>query len=108
KLSHRDASVAFDYQDRQAAVCGHVLILFADAFLQNIELNVTGLFGQGLQRDIAAAVVVQRVQQSHEIAARRSEAGAGRTVSDGRDFKRVLDSMRLERLARQLVFELAD
>ena len=101
-------AVARDLQHRETAVRRHVLILFADPFLEDVELDVAGLFGQRLQRDVVAPVVVERVEQPDDIAARRAEPGAGRQIGDRRHLEGVLDAVLAQRLARQRVAELAD
>src|SRR5439155_11640279 len=55
-----------------------------------------------------AAIVMQRVEQTDQVAARRPQARAGRKVGDGSDFEGILNSVRLQSLARQLVAQIVD
>ena len=69
---------------------------------------MTSLFGQRLQRNIVAPIVMQRVEQSDEIAARGAESRAGGKIGDRGDLEGVLDAVGLQRLAGQLVAKLTD
>src|SRR5687768_11231813 len=77
-----DLTVARDLQDRQTAEGSHVLILLSDPLLQDIELDVTRLFGKLLKRHVVATIVVQCIEKSNEIATRGSQAGSGGKISD--------------------------
>jgi hypothetical protein len=69
---------------------------------------VTRLLGQRLQRHVVAAVVMQRVEQSDQVAARGAEAGPGGKVGDRRHLEAVADAMRPQRLAGQFVPQFVD
>ena len=108
ELPHLHLAALGDLQDREPAVGGHVLVLLADPFLQDLELDVAGLLGQRLQRHVVAPVVVERVEQPDDVTARRPEPRPGREVGHRRHLEGVLDAVLAQRLARQRVAELAD
>ena len=100
--------VAGDLQHRQSAERRHVLILLADPFLQHVQLDVTSLLGQGLQRDVVAAIVMERVEQSDEIATGRAEPRSRRKIGNRGDFEGLLDPVSLQRLTGELMPKLTD
>jgi hypothetical protein len=103
ELPHRHRSVLRDLQDRQPAVRGHVLVLFADRLFEDVELDVTRLFRERLQRHVIAAVMVQRIEQADEIAARRSESRARGKIGDRADSRIRISARRARARARDEV-----
>ena len=103
-----DCPVGRYLQYRQPAVSRHVLVLLADALLQGLGLDVAGLLRQLLQRHVVPPIMMERVQQSHQIAARRADSGACGQVRHRGDFHLLVNSVQPQRLPGQLVLEFAD
>src|SRR2546427_13085738 len=45
----------------------HVLVLFPDAFLQDVELDMAGFLGERLERHIVTAIVVRSEEHTSEL-----------------------------------------
>src|SRR5207253_1662432 len=82
QLPHLDRTIPRNLEYGESAIGRHVLILLSDRLAQDIQLDMTRFFGERLQRDVITPVVMQRVQQSDEIATRRAQSRAGRQIRD--------------------------
>src|SRR6185437_11037877 len=69
-----------DRKGSETAKRGHVLVLLANWFLQNVEFDVAGLFSKLLRRHRPLGQRPQRVEQANQITAGRPQAGSRRDV----------------------------
>src|SRR5207253_150415 len=102
-------AVGREFERGDAAEAGDVLVLLADGFVQNIDLDPAGLFGEHLARDEILVQRVKRAQECDREAAAGAEAGARRDVGHADDLQ-VLRPYgdQLERLADDGVLDVLD
>jgi hypothetical protein len=103
---HRVVAIEADVID--AAKGCRVLILAADRFFQDVDLDATGLFGQERGADDTMPVGVQGAQQTNGQAAAGTHARARRHIADCCDFQRFINLHLAHGLADQLVLDLVE
>ena len=103
---HRVVAIEADVVD--AAKGRRVLILAADRFFQDVDLDAAGLFGQERGANDTMPVGVQGVEQTNGQAAAGAHARARRHIADRCDFQRFVDLHLAHGLADQLVLDLVE
>ena len=69
------ASIRRDLQDRQSAEGRHVLVLLADALLQDIQFDRACFLSQFLEGALAVSVAPERGEETNQETARGTQAG---------------------------------
>src|SRR4051812_3498812 len=82
KLERRggDSAVTTDFQDRDAAECCQIMILFAYRVASQAPFNVVRIFSQMLGGNLFTLDLSQRRQQSNQIRTGGTETGAIRHI----------------------------
>src|SRR6266404_1466799 len=94
--SYRNAIVFVEFETGDAAIGGDELILLADGFAKQLDLNVAGLLGKGMRADDVALAGVQSAKQCGRKTARRTKAGPGRDVRHAGDLDAVVRADELD------------
>ena len=80
-------AILAEFEGRDAAEGGDVLILFADRLAEKIDFDMAGLLGEHLARNEILIQRVQGAQQGDGEAAGGAEPGAGGNVGHADDFQ---------------------